>query len=316
MTIHQLPASDRTVRIGVIDSSFPPVLSIASGDEVELEIWGSWGDAVRPDSTYIDITNLRRQNAGRGPHSLTGPIDVKGASPGMALRVDILDLELRDHGFNLLLPKGESRGLLADSFTTGELRHFRLDTRRMTTELLPGLTLPLRPFLGIMGVAPAAAMPHISSVPGPFGGNIDCPDLVVGATLFLPVWVEGALFYAGDAHAAQGCGEVSQTALETAFRRARLRLTVVENMALQRPRAETAEHLITMGFDPDLHGAAGQAVSDMIDLLRKEYRLSASDGYVLCSLQADLMITQVVNGNSGVHVRMPKAILPHISANK
>lgn len=316
MTLHHLPASKNTVRVGIIDSSFPPVLSIASGDEVELETWGLWGDAVRADSTYADIAELRRQNAGRGPHSLTGPIEVNGASPGMALRVDVVEFELRDHAFNLLLPKGESGGLLADSFSSGELRHFHLDTRRMTTELVPGLTLPLRPFLGIMGVAPAAAKPHISSVPGPFGGNMDCPDLVAGATLFLPVWVEGARFYAGDAHAVQGCGEVSQTALETAFRRARLRLTAVENMALRRPCAETAEHLITMGFDPDLRVAARQAVSDMIDLLAKEYRLSASDGYVLCSLQADLMITQVVNGNSGVHVRMPKAILPRKIASR
>jgi acetamidase/formamidase len=309
MSTHFLPASHDTVRVGLIDRAFAPVLEIDDGDELVVETWGMWGDAIKPGATFAQAMEQRRAHAGRGPHSLTGPVAVRGARAGMSLRVDVLELQLGPHGFNMILPRGQTRGLLADEFEHGEIRHFALDRRTMTTELVPGITLPLRPFLGIMGVAPAGPEPHISSVPGPFGGNIDCPDLVAGSTLFLPVWVDQALFYAGDAHAMQGCGEVNQTALETTMERARLRLSLVPDLRLERPRAQTREHLITMGFDRDLREAARQAVHDMVHLLATEHGLSRSDAYVLCSLQADLMITQVVNGDSGVHARLPRSLL-------
>ncbi len=167
---------------------------------------------------------------------------MRDARAGMVLRADVLELRLRDHGFNVLLPRGV--------------------------------------------------------------------ELVVGTSLFLPVWVDGARFYAGDAHAVQGCGEINQTALETAFEAARLRLTLLDGPALQRPRIETATHLITMGFDPDLREAARQATRDMVDLLVATHGMDGEDAYVLCSLQLDLVITQVVNGNCGVHARLARRALP------
>lgn len=309
MTIHSLPASADTVRVGLIDSRFPAVLEIDDGDELALQTWGMWGHAVKPGDSIESLLEIRKQHAGRGPHSLTGPVAVRGAKPGMCLKVEILELQLSDFGYNLLLPKGQTRGLLADAFDEGQVRYFKLDTRHMTTELLPGLTLPLRPFLGIMGVAPDDQESHISSIPGPFGGNIDCPDLTTGSTLYLPVFAEGALFYAGDAHAMQGCGEVNQTALETSMEKAHLRLSLLPELKLKRPRAETREHWITMGFDPDLRVAARQAVEDMVELIAAKMGLTAAEAYVLCSLQVDLMITQVVNGNNGVHARLPKALV-------
>ncbi len=310
MTLHRLEANARTVRVGIIDAAFEPVLQVDSGDEVDFETWQLWGDAVTPQTTFDDIVALRERWRGHGPHSITGSVEVRGARPGMVLRVDVLDLRLRDHGFNVLLPRGVGRGLLADDFEGGQIRHFHLDTASMTTTLAAGVTVALRPFLGIMGVAPAKPGPHLSPPPGDFGGNIDCPELTVGASLFLPVWVDGARFYAGDAHAAQGCGEVNQTALETAMHSARLRLSVLDGPTLARPRVETPTHLVTMGIDADLREAARQAVRDLIALLAREYALDEQDAYVLCSLQADLAITQLVNGTCGVHAKLARAGLP------
>ncbi len=309
MATQHLPARADTVRVGVIDRAFAPVLEIDDGDELVLQTWGLWGHAVTPQTTYAELLRLRERHAGVGPHSITGPVRIRQARAGMTLQVDILELQLGPHGFNLISAGPKARGLLAHEYEVGELRHFVLDTVRMQTELVPGLMLPLRPFLGIMGVAPAEAGTRSSVEPGEFGGNIDCPDLVVGTTLFLPVWVDGALFYAGDAHAAQGCGEVTQTALEASFERARLRLQVLPQQRLHRPHAQTAQHLITMGFHPDLRQAAVQAVDDMVSWLCTDYRLSRSEAYVLCSLQADLLITQAVNGHNGVHARVARGLL-------
>ncbi|MGA0571140.1 acetamidase/formamidase family protein [Variovorax sp. VNK109] len=313
MTVHHLEASKETVRVGVIDAAFEPVLAIDSGDEVVFDTWQLWGDAVTPDSDFHHVLSLRQAFKGKGPHSITGPIRINGAQPGMALRVDVLELRLRDYGFNVLLPKGVGRGLLKDEIDGGEIRHFKLDRDTMTTQLGDKATVQLRPFLGIMGVAPAVATPHISSVPGEFGGNMDCSELVEGTSLLLPVWVDGALFYAGDAHAAQGHGELNQTALESAFELVRLRITLLPQMTLPRPRILTATHVVTMGFHENLHEAARQATRDMIDLLVNEHGMTKQDAYVLCSLQVDLVITQIVNGNNGVHARLPRHVLASLS---
>jgi len=309
MTTHFLPANASTTRQGVLDHGHPPILDIDSGDVVVLETLGMWGGAVTPSTTFDEVLQLRRRHAGQGPHTLTGPIQVRGARAGMVLNVEIEKLVLNEHGFNLLLPSGETRGLLSDAFDKGSIRHFALDRDAMTTRFSSGITLPLRPFLGIMAVAPEAPGAHISSVPGNFGGNIDCPELGEGATLHLPIWVEGALFYAGDAHAVQGCGEVCQTALETSFREVRLRFSLDTGKSLVRPRISTPAALVTLGFDPDLRTAARQATADMVAWLSGEYGLRADDAYVLCSLQADLMITQIVNGNNGVHMKLPRRLL-------
>jgi len=310
MATHVIKAGPATVQRGIISSQAKAILTVASGDTVIFDTWSMWDNVGGPDLTLEKALALRDRfrAENRGPHGLTGPIAVETAEPGDVLKVEIVRLEIADHGINLV-PGKQSRGLLADIFTNAELRHFPLDPRTMTARLGERVTIPLRPFLGIMGVSPPAGEPPRSSaVPGNFGGNIDCSDLTEGAVLYLPVFVEGAGFYAGDAHAAQGSGEVVQTALETAFKAAELRLSVVKGRSINRPQAETSEHFITMGLDEDLRDAARQAVLDMIDWLAATQGMTREDAYALCSLQADLLVTQLVNGVCGIHARMPKAI--------
>jgi len=311
MTVHVLRASPDTVQRGIIDPQAQPVHKIKSGDTLVLNTWTMWDNIVSPSFDIEQALALRARfrAEGRGPHGLTGPVEIETAQAGDILRVDIEKLELAPHGINLIFPGGESRGLLGDVFKEAQLRHFELDRDSMTTRFSDNIVIPLQPFLGIMGVLPPPdAAPRNSAIPGDFGGNIDCRDLVEGTTLYLPVFVDGAGFYAGDAHAVQGSGEVCQTALETAFVEARLRFNVLKGRTIKRPWAETPDYLITMGFDEDLREAARQAVQDMVDLLVFSKNMTASDAYALCSLQADLLVTQIVNGVNGIHARMPKDI--------
>jgi acetamidase/formamidase len=316
MTTHAIKAAAATVQSGIIDPHAAPICTIASGDTVVLDTWTMWDDAAGPDLDLAGALALRDRCRAerRGPHSLTGPIAVQSALPGDVLKVEILRLDVADQGINLIFPGATSRGLLADVFSDPELRRFELDRGTMTTRFNGQATIPLRPFLGIMGVLPAGEEPRSSAIPGPFGGNIDCPDLVAGTILYLPVFVPGAGFYTGDAHAVQGAGEVVQTALETAMTRAELRLTVLKDRAIERPWAETPDHFITMGLAEDLREAARQAVLDMIDLLAATKDMARSDAYALCSLQADLLVTQLVNGVNGIHARMPKAIFHDVAS--
>lgn len=309
MAIHRLEAGPDTIRVGLIDRSYPALLTVDPGDEVHLSTLGLWAGEVAFGAPFEEVMRVRARYAGRGPHSITGPIAVRGAKAGQILRVDILELQVGDVGMNLMAPGANSRGLLADDFPQGSVRHFRLDRERMTVEFADGIRLPLRPFLGILGVAPADEGPHSSVLPGAFGGNIDCAELVAGTTLFLPIQVDGALFYAGDAHALQGHGEVNGTALETSMERARLRLSIEPASSIPAPRAETPTHWITMDFDRDLRAAARRALSAMVDHVAERTRLEREDAYRLCSLAADLVITQIVNGNLGVHVRLRKDLL-------
>ncbi len=308
MTRHQLPANETTVRVGVIDASTEPVLSIADGDDVVMQTWSHWAGQVLPGMDLKGVLALR-EDAPLGPHSITGPIEVVGAEPGDVLRVDVLELALGEWGFNLALPSPLGRGVLADQFPDGALRHLRLDRTAMTTELLPGVALPLDPFLGIMGVAPPADGPHSSVPPGPYGGNMDLRDLVVGSSLFLPVFRPGAGFYAGDAHAAQGDGEVNQTAIETSMERAHLRFEIVRAAdlpdLLRLPWVETSTHLITIGLDEDLDLAVRQAVESLVLQLIRRFSLDADDAYALASLAADVEVTQAVNRVKGAHARLP-----------
>jgi acetamidase/formamidase len=166
-----------------------------------------------------------------------------------------------------------------------------------------GVEIPLRPFFGSMGVAPPKALGRISSAP-PWvhAGNLDNKELTAGATLYIPVHAPGALFSVGDAHAAQGDGEVDVTALETALT-GRFRLAVRRDLRLLWPRAETPTHYMTMGFDEDLDQAVKIALREMIRFLVEEKQLDRDDAYMLSSVAADVRITQLVDGKKGVHVR-------------
>jgi acetamidase/formamidase len=183
-----------------------------------------------------------------------------------------------------------------------------LDRGTMTATFAPGIVIPLRPFFGSMGVAPPPEQGRVSSnPPGTHAGNLDNRSLVAGTTLTIPVWAPGALFEVGDGHAAQGDGEVDQTAIETSLR-GRLQLTVKKGMALKWPRAETPTAYIAMATDEDLTKATRAAIQEMVDFLGAEKKLDRLAAYQLTSIAGNVAITQLVDGKVGVHVTMPKEI--------
>ena len=209
-------------------------------------------------------------------------------------------------GYNVIRPLA---GALPEDFPDKRLLHIRLDREAMVAKLPWGVDLPLRPFFGVMGVAPPPTWgPVTSIIPRAFGGNLDNKELVPGSTLYLPIFNDGALFSTGDGHAVQGDGEVCVTAIETSLA-GTFELHLRQDMSLEMPRAETPSHYITMGINPNLDGAAKQGLRDMIKLIQELTNLSAEDAYTLCSLAADLRITQIVNQHSGVHVMLAKSAL-------
>lgn len=305
---HRLLATPQTVHTGFFDSTIPPVLTIASGDTVNLSTMMLMDNQLRGGMSFEELLALRQNYAERkvGGHTLTGPIFVTGAEPGDALEIRIGRLIPIEFGVNYHLPGHMGIGGLPEDFPRGQFKTFRLDRTRHETAFAPGITVPLAPFLGAMGVAPRPGERMPAAIPGYFGGNIDNKELREGATLFLPVSVPGALFSAGDAHAAQGDGEVNVTAIETALEEAVLGFVVRKGLRLERPRAETPTHWITMGFDPDLDEAAKIALRDAIRLLVEVKGLTPDDAYALASLAVDLRVTQIVDTNKGVHAMIPK----------
>lgn len=309
MAVHELAATDDTTRVGVTDRENPPVLTIDSGDEVITKTRAIWADSVTPNSTLDDIIRLRTETYSTvGAHTLTGPIAVRGAKPGNVLRVDILELVPRPNGFNMQFPGSFGTGLLPEDFADGRLTHFDLDVKNMATNAF-GLTLPLSPHLGTMGVAPRESGPHSTVPPGLHGGNMDVNSAGVDSSVYFPIWKEGADLSFGDGHARMGSGEVCLSAIECAMERVRLRLTVEDGPPLERPRIETPTHWITLGFDEDLLVAAKQAVRDMIHLLTEKTSMSAPEAYGMCSIAVDLWVTQVVNKVRGVHANLAKSLL-------
>jgi acetamidase/formamidase len=198
---------------------------------------------------------------------------------------------------------------LPDDFPETHVFHSVLDKERMIGRMPWGLELPLKPFFGVMAVAPPPAWGRISTLPPRRnGGNFDNKELIAGATLYLPIHVDGALFSVGDGHGVQGDGEVCVTAIETGLI-GTFELIVRDDMSLVWPRAETATHVMTMAFDPDLDDCVVIALRQMVDLTADKTGLSKQEAYALCSLAADLRVTQVVNGAKGIHVMMPKSAL-------
>lgn len=308
---HDLPATPEVMVLGHLDAATPPVLEVDSGDTVTLRSFPAGGRAsLSPDPARVPADYLAALDtlpAGPRPHFFTGPIHVRGAVPGDALQVDILDATpTMDWGFVSILPL---LGTLPDEFTEYETIHPAIDRARGVCVLPWGTELPLDPFFGIIATAPPPAWGRCtSSVPRAFGGNMDNKELKPGTTLYLPVFNEGALFSAGDGHGVQGDGEVCVTALETGLA-GTFRLTVRKDMPVERPFAETATHLMSIGLDEDLDDAAKQAVREMVYHVCRRTNLSRNQAYMLCSLIGDLRVTQTVDGNKGVHMLLAKAHL-------
>jgi acetamidase/formamidase len=268
------------------------------------------------DSSEIQqsLRDVVSQVTDRGPggHILTGPVFVEGAEPGDVLEVRVLSVKLAiPYGYNGC--SGFVRALCSVPQGTNpappRTRIIRFDTTRMVGLFAPGIEVPLRPFFGSMGVAPPPERGRVSSNPPDIhAGNLDNRELVAGTTLYIPIHVRGALFEAGDGHAAQGDGEVDQTAIETSLR-GQLQLIVRKDMKLEGPRGETRDHWITMGMDTSLTVATRIAIEQMVKLIQEKTGLSQLEGYQLASIAADLRITQLVDGNVGTHMMIHKSLL-------
>jgi acetamidase/formamidase len=312
---HRLEATPATVAYGYYWAEAQPVLRIASGDIIDVDTLltnspmglqraGVSDDKIQSSLKRIvlEVTGDRR---GPGGHILTGPVYVEGAQPGDVLEVKVLSIDLPiDYGYNGcsgILPENCDRSITS--------RIIAIDATKMTAQFAPGIVIPLRPFFGSMGVAPAPELGRVSSnPPGKHAGNLDNKELVAGSTLFIPVFVPGALFEVGDGHGAQGDGEVDQTAIETSLR-GRLQLTVRKDMKLTWPRAETVTDYISMATDPDLAVATKGAIQEMVDFVAAAKHMTKHQAYQLVSIAGNVAVTQLVDKpNLGVHVRLPKSI--------
>lgn len=311
---HRLAPTPKTVTWGYFDARTPPVLRVKSGDTVEIQTLVAGGAraleaaGLPRDQIQPALLEIEREVKDRGEvaHILTGPIWVEGAEPGNVLEVRILSVKLTvPYAQNAFVP---GRGFLPNEYPYAHHKLTPLDLTRKTAKFADGIELPLKPFFGVMGVAPPVETGRISSGP-PWihTGNMDNKELVAGTTLYLPVHVNGALFSVGDGHAGMGDGEVCVTALETSLQ-GTFQLIVRKDMKLRWARAETPTHYLTMGFDENLETAAKIAVDDMLDFLVSEKHLDRDNAYVLASDAVDLRITQLVDGKKGVHALLPKAI--------
>jgi acetamidase/formamidase len=310
--IPRLEARADTVHVGFHDATLAPVLEIDDGQEI-------WINTVSADPAH-DVPRewlpagieplLRHAECGTGPHILTGPIAIRGARPGDVLEVDIREIRLtQPYGYNIVSPL---KGMFAGEEPVQRTHIIPIDLENGTAVVAPGVVIPTRPFFGQMGVAPPQSWGRLDSRPPTrYGGNIDNKELIPGVRLFLPVANEGALFSVGDGHAAQGDGEVNQTAIETSLD-GRFRLSVRRDVAIDWPIAVTPTHLMTMAVHEDLDDAARLAMRAMVRLLTDDYRLSFHDAYRLCSVAADLRVTQFVNGNRGIHVMLPRSPLERL----
>ena len=323
---HVLKATKETVQWGWLDPNEPPKLTVHSGDTISIETMSHSLDQVHPGVAMEELVRLRKANPGGGPHSVTGPIFVSEAEPGDVMEIRILKIVPKADGFNFHLPGSEfpTVGLLAPEFKEGFVRYYKLDRAKKQTQFKPGVTLPLRPFPGVLavGVDPnepkEKAGPPIKDAKGrtstlrPWknGSNMDLNELQEGSSISFPVFLKGGLIWTGDSHCTQGNGEVNLTALECSFDEIRIQPIVHKGMKLEWPRAETKTHWITMGFDEDLNEAMKIAVREAVDLLsaQKTVPMSRDEAYALTSMAGDCRVTEVVDIRKGVHCMIPKSI--------
>ena len=307
-----LEPSATTVAWGYYWSEAPPVLRIQSGDFVTIHtlltsnperLLAAGVPQNKIEKELYDVQAAK--DKGPGGHVLTGPIFIEGAEPGDILEVRFAAIDLAiPYGYNAI---GQN-GFLSDEIFERKTKIIQLDKEKMLGYFNDSISIPLRPFFGSAGVAPPKEVGKWNSAP-PWinAGNLDNKELVAGSSLFIPVHVKGALFEVGDGHAAQGNGEVDITAIETSLI-GKLQFILHKGKSLRWPRAETKTHIISMGCDRDLNVATHIAVREMIQYLMDEKHLSKSDAYMLCSIAVDVNITQLVDGNVGVHAMLPKSI--------
>lgn len=279
-----------------------PVLKVPSGTVIEAETEEASDAQLKLDSTVEDLTKISFDPI----HPLTGPVYVEGAQPGDVLAVTLHKIEIGDWGWVGVFP---GFGLLADEFKEPYLRNFKLGKDAKAIAFSNKIAIPLKPFPGVMGVAPDTDEMLSTIPPRANGGNMDDHHLTEGTTVYFPVFVEGALFSIGDCHAVQGAGEVCGTAIE-----APMRITYEVNVIkgkkyLREPQYETDTYYAVTAFAPTLDEAAKKAMNYMVDYLEAEHGLDRTKAYVLCSLAADLKIAEVVDApHMLVSVHIPKKI--------
>lgn len=306
MTIHDF---NQHSHIGW-DNSLKPIAEVNSGQIVSFEVVDSSGGQFTKDSTMSDIGKLDFDKV----NPTAGPIYVKDAQPGDTLEVEFLDFKQLDWGWTAIIP---GFGLLADDFKDPALKIFDLKNR-YKTEFLHGIDLFINPFPGTVGVALPEPGNFGVIPPRQNGGNMDIRHLTKGTKLYLPVWVEGALFSIGDTHAAQGDGEVCGSAIEAGME-ATVRFKLHKGMTIQEPRytipgpptpeADSRGYYVTTGYGEDLEGASKSAIRYMIEHLVQEYKMTEEEAYMLCSISVDLRISEIVNApNKLVSAFLPNAI--------
>lgn len=305
MTIYTLEP-EQGILHGSFSREFPPVLNIDTGDTVVFRTLDvSWGVEPR-EARDVPYQKFAPRVAERDDgHALCGPVALRGAQPGMTLEVRINEIRPGTWGWTT------AGGRVTETMKKlgvedGTLLAWTLDADTMCGRDQYGRTIPLRPFMGVMGLPPDEPGIH-STVPPRFcGGNMDCKELVAGSTLFLPIAVPGALFSCGDGHAVQGDGEVSGVGLECPMERVSLTFFLRDDIHLTVPRAQTPAGWVTLGSHQDMHEASLIALGAMLDLLEEHYHLSRSDALAFASLAVDLHISQIVNGGVfGVHALLP-----------
>ncbi|WP_460976591.1 acetamidase/formamidase family protein [Spirosoma knui] len=307
---------------GYFGADVPPVYKVKDGDVVEIQTVNPSGvSRTNPEEFYqknrlpIDahaqeviaiMKNVKPEPSGIRGHMLTGPVYIDGAQPGDTLEIRILDLTFpADFGVNSVWPGG---GGIPDAVTSRETFVYRYDAKRKVALLKEGVEIPLKPFMGVMALSPPAETGRVSSIPPAFfGGNLDIKHLTKGSTLFLPVSVPGGLFTTGDGHGAQGNGEVSGVAIETALTLT-AKFIVHKGKALKMPRAETPTHFIAVGLDKDLNKAMKNALTEATTFIKDELGFTFNEALSIASTGVDFEVSQVVDQTLGVHAMIPKAI--------
>jgi len=314
--VHVVECNKESVHLGVFDANLAPVVTIDSGDTVSFpDTWSHFMNEMQPGTPVDKLAALRVANPGKGPHSIIGPIAVKGAEPGDVLEVRYKKLQPYTWGAVFNNPGSLNTGLLPQDFAQGQIKYMDLDLSAMKAKFATDITVPLKPFQGTLGVAPPDGYfpplsPDVTSSvpPGPHAGNLDLSELSEGSTLFIPVWKPGALIFTGDSHAVQGDGEISLTALETRMKEMRIQVVLHKQKNFAWPIAETETHWIIIGLDKDLNAAMTAAARNAIKFLATRAKITELDAYALCSIAVSFRVTQVVDIVRGVHAMIPKSL--------
>ena len=314
--VHVVPSTKETVKLGVYDTTVPPILTIDSGDTISFtDTWSHFLNEMQPGVPVDTLAKLRVSNPGRGPHSIIGPIAVNKAEPGDMLEIRYQRIRPYEWGAVFNNPGSLGTGLLPQDYAQGQIKYVDLDLDAMTGKFLPKITIPLKPFQGTLGLAPPDGyFPPLSAgitstvPPGPHAGNLDLSELTEGSTLYIPVWKPGALIYTGDSHAVQGDGEISLTALETRMKELRIQVILHKQKNEAWPVAETDTHWVIIGLDKDLNAAMTLCARNAIKFLATRAKISELDAYALCSVAVSFRVTQVVDIVRGVHALIPKSI--------